>query len=167
MTEIKNRFALLAVRLLAWRNGLEGFTSLTGMAWGFAALAFPAYWSMPCAGSMHAWLLTPALLGWLLVGTGALGMASLFGQWRVLRMQTSVMAFMVWGLMAVWSYQVPTVPVADDIAVYSAFAMAELMIYVRILVGLDPSREAKSSALFQLDRRREPPTRSDHDAGNN
>jgi hypothetical protein len=167
MHPAKNVIALLTVRCLAWRNGLEGFTSLAAFLWGLSVLSLPAYWREPCAGSMHLWLITPRLLGPVLIATGAVGFVSLGRSWRYLRRWTSVVAFMVWGLMAVWSYQVPAIPVVDDVAIYSAFAAAELAIYVRILAGLDPTGEVKAAQMLMAGSHREDetPTRSIDDAG--
>lgn len=164
--EMKERVVLALVRVLAWRNGLEGFMSALAILWGISALSFPAYWSQSCAGGMRTWSITPGYLGWTLVLTGLIGVASLAGKWRYLRMQSSVVAFIVWGLMAVWSFQSPPVPVADDVAVYSAFAVAELVIYVRILTGLDPTTKCAVDSIVGLGRRRsDQQSRSDDDAG--
>lgn len=164
--DIRGKTIITVIRMLAWRNGLEGFLSMVGLLWGASALAFPDYWALACAGGMQAWVLTPPYLGWVLIITGTSGILSLALKWRYLRMQSSVVAFIVWGLMAVWSFQIPAFPVADDVAIYSAFATAELVIYVRILAGLDPSMQATAKDVAIIGRRHtDHSTRSNDDAG--
>ena len=163
---MKSQLIVASVRLLAWRNGLESFLSYIGVLWGLSVLAFPHTWGATYSTNVAGWQVAPPRLAWVLLLTGLLGALSLVMHWRYLRMQSSVVAFIAWGLMAVWSYQALPAPLINDVAIYSAFAVAELAIYVRILAGLDPVGEVKSGALIGLDRRRgDSCTRSDTHAG--
>lgn len=136
--ETKSRVILSAVRVLAWRNGLEAFLSVLALLWGISSLLAPPYLALTCAVNAGARNVAPAVIGYVLILTGGCGLIALVTRLRYVRMQSSVVAFIVWGLLAVWSYQ-EAVPVLNAAAIYSAFAVAELTVYVRILVGFDPS----------------------------
>ncbi len=123
------------LRLLGWVNGLEGWLSLTALTFGLAMLLSPDWWD---SAELSGWPITPLDIATVLFCTGLCGAMGLRIRWRWLRMQSSIIAFMAWGLLAVYDTIVlPHHAITQDAMLHAMLALGELAVYVRVLVGLD------------------------------
>jgi len=149
---IGSGFVVSLVRVLAWRNGLEGFVSMLGLVLGVAIILLTLDGVSVRYDGLPQWPFSQPLLGCSLAATGMFGLLSLATRQDVMRMGSSIAAFIVWGLLAVWGYQSPHGHSTSDAVIYTALAAAELATYVRILTGLDPSKETRIEAMQRIDR---------------
>jgi hypothetical protein len=125
------------LRLLGWSNGLEGWLSLMATCWGLSLLVYPSYWTQTWSAYRSEWPITPIHMAWVLTISGALGLGSMKTRSRHWRMQTSVLAFIAWACLAVYDLAVPPLPLVQAFVMHSLIAIAELGVYVRILIGFD------------------------------
>lgn len=130
------RMQVALLRVLSWSNGLEAWLSLMALCWSMSILFFPSF-LLKAWRDDTAWPITPLHLCYVLAISGAAGMLGLRNHSRWLRMQTSVIGFMCWGLLAVYDVIVPPLPLAQACTIHSLFALAELSVYMRVLIGFD------------------------------
>jgi hypothetical protein len=130
------RIALWSVRFLSWQRGLEGFMCLLGIAWGAGILFSGDYMQSGCAAVARPVFIAPESLAMVMLVNCIGGVIGMNLHSSYMRMQTSVISFIVWGLRAVLTTQTNPRP-WHALLIFVCFACAELSIYVRIYAGLD------------------------------
>jgi hypothetical protein len=138
-TDIKltliERVAVWGVRFLSWQRGLEGFMCILGISWAVGLLVSGDYIQTSCALPQSKFI-PPSSIAVIMLISCTVGFLGMLHRSSYLRMQTSVIAFMAWGMRVVLAFEA-TVRPWHVIAMYTCFSLAELSIYVRILTGLD------------------------------
>lgn len=124
------------LRILSWSNGLEAWLSLMAFCWSMSIMVWPSF-LLTAWHQNDSWPITPMHLCYVLALSGLAGMFGLRHHSRFVRMQTSVVAFMAWALLAVYDVIVPPLPLAQACTVHGLFALAELSVYMRVLIGFD------------------------------
>lgn len=124
------------IKLLGWSHGLEFWLTLLAGAWGASALAFPDWWNTLWSQA-EGWPLSPRSIAMVLITSSVGGFVSLWRGWRWMRMQSSILAFVAWGMLAVYDVRIPPVSMTQSAVTHSLLSLAELCVYVRILIGLD------------------------------
>lgn len=127
--------ALWGVRFLSWQRGLEGFMCIVGVAWSVGMLVSPDTLAQSFP-SPERFAMSSQILACILLSSCLIGYVAMAQDVRFIRKQTSVFAFVCWGLRAVFVLKVHPHP-WHIFAIYACFALAELSIYLRIHAGLD------------------------------
>lgn len=134
------RISFQAVRFLAWSNGLESFLSVLALAYVFGFWLF---------GPHPAFALAYPLaeqVSWVLLATGSFGIIGLNAEWRPLRMGSSVMAFMAWGLLAAAGLAGGADIMPRSSIFLAALSLAELMVFVRLHLHIEDMRDTIEAA---------------------
>lgn len=132
---LTERLALMCVRFLSWQRGLEGFMCLIGIMWSLGILASGNYFATGC-GIPQVSFMSPDILAMIVMVSCGIGFIGMQFRSSYLRMQTSIITSIAWGLRAVMAAEAPNTP-WQGVSLYGCFALAELCIYIRIYTGLD------------------------------
>lgn len=144
------RLQVSALKVLGWANGLEGWLTMLGIAWSAVVLLIPGSWETAMV-TAPGWPLPPPHLALVLLVSSLFSLVSLRQRWRAGRMQTSIIAFLVWGLMASYDLFIPLVPAYQDFTIHGLAAIGELGVYVRILIGFDQRANQLANLVHQQD----------------
>lgn len=126
---IKATFQLL--RFLAWSNGLESFLSFLAIAYSVSFWVFPVH---PAFADAYPLAQRVSLA---MAITGLAGIIATNTNWRWLRMGTSVAAFGCWALLAIGALGGNAdMPQRACLTLFT-IAVAELLVFVRIHMGVD------------------------------
>lgn len=128
---LRIRAVVQILRFLAWSNGLESFLSFLAVAYATGFWVFPAHPAFADAYPLAE------RVSVALAATGAAGILATNVHWRWLRLGTSAAAFGCWGLLAVGALAGNADMPQRASLTLAALSFAELLVFVRIHIGMD------------------------------
>lgn len=144
------RLQVGALKLLGWANGLEGWLTALAIAWSSVMLLVPMSWETALITAVD-WPLPPTHLALVLLVSSIFSLIALRQRWRTGRMQTSLIAFLIWGLLGIYDLTIPPKPAYQDATTHLMAAVGELAVYVRILIGFDQRPNQLATLVHQRD----------------